>query len=294
MTELSKLLEATLESLPEGVGLVDEMGEVVFWNRAAEAITGYASREMVAKQVPPSLKPLLEGRGAGAGATSSDARHGSLVHSVHNLGHEVAAMARSMVLRDGAAHCIGTAILFHPAESLDSLPHGDMGENENFAASLEDLKERLDSLFDDFVSGGPAFGVLWITLDQARDLRKTHGTGACEAMFQKVERALSQGLRPAERMGRWGGDEYLVLSHERTPAMLAMHAKVLAGLARTADFRWWGDRISLTVSIGAAQAENGGTLIDLLDRVKAAMTSSSLAGGNCITLAPEGHPCLPS
>jgi chemotaxis protein MotA len=30
---------------------------------------------------------------------------------------------------------------------------------------------------------------------------------------------------------------------------------VLAGLARTADFRWWGDRVSLTVSIGAAQAD---------------------------------------
>jgi hypothetical protein len=33
---------------------------------------------------------------------------------------------------------------------------------------------------------------------------------------------------------------------------LAAHAQVLAG--RISDFRWWGDRLSLTVSIGAAQA----------------------------------------
>ena len=85
-------------------------------------------------------------------------------------------------------------------------------------------------------------------------MRKTHGAGACEAMLEKIERALANGLRPAEELGRWGEDEFLVISHERTAEMLAAHAQTLAGLARTADFRWWGDRVSLTVSIGAAQA----------------------------------------
>jgi diguanylate cyclase (GGDEF)-like protein len=131
-------------------------------------------------------------------------------------------------------------------------------------------------------------------VDQAHDLRKTHGAGACEAMFKKVERALAHGLRPLEYLGRWGEDEFLVISHERTPAMLARHAQVLAGLARTADFRWWGDRVSLTVSIGAAQAESTETLADLLNRTKAAMVSSHHAGGNHIRVALEGHSCLPS
>jgi GGDEF domain-containing protein len=95
-------------------------------------------------------------------------------------------------------------------------------------------------------------------------------------------------------MGRWGDDEYLILSHERTPEMLASHAQVLAGLARTADFRWWGDRVSLTVSVGAAQAERDGSLIDLLERAKAAMFSSIHAGGNHITSAPGRKACSPS
>jgi GGDEF domain-containing protein len=78
--------------------------------------------------------------------------------------------------------------------------------------------------------------------------------------------------------------------------MLAVHAQVLAALARTADFRWWGDRISLTVSIGAAQAchnQNEG-LAHLLERAQGAMESSIHAGGNCITSAPGGPECLPS
>jgi hypothetical protein len=58
--------------------------------------------------------------------------------------------------------------------------------------------------------------------------------------------------------------------------MLAAHAQALAGLARTADFRWWGDRVSLTVSIGAAQADSSETLANLLERAhKAAMLQLS-------------------
>jgi diguanylate cyclase (GGDEF)-like protein len=301
MTDRAELLEATLDSLPEGIALLDEDCAVRLWNRAAGAITGYAAVELLGRPAPDGLKPLLDlcrtPADAESGAESLSGRengHGCLLHAVHRLGHGISAMARTLVLRDGLGSQIGMAVLFHPAECLDALPHGVTHEKEDVEASQADLKDRLESLFEDFIHGGPTFGVLWITVDQAHDLRRTHGAGACEAMLLKIERALAQGLRPAEHLGRWGDDEFLVISHERTPAMLAKHAQVLAGLARTADFRWWGDRISLTVSIGTAQAEPVVTLADLLERAKAAMFSSYHAGGNQITLAPEVHSCSPS
>jgi diguanylate cyclase (GGDEF)-like protein/PAS domain S-box-containing protein len=297
MSDCAELLEATLDGLPEGAALLDENGHLMFWNQAAHAITGYAAVDVVGRTAPEALKPLLECRpspgGTGSGSYTESGR-GFLVRAQHKLGHEVSAMARLLTLRDGLGARIGTAVLFHPAECLDALPHGVTGESEDVAASLDDLKDRLESLFEDLTQGGLPFAVLWITVDQAHDLRKTHGVGACEAMLKKVEHALAQGLRPAEHLGRWGEDEFLVISHERTPALLANHAASLAGLARTADFRWWGDRVSLTVSIGAAQAESAATLADLLERARAAMFSSQHAGGNCITHAPEGHSCLPS
>jgi GGDEF domain-containing protein len=95
-------------------------------------------------------------------------------------------------------------------------------------------------------------------------------------------------------LGRWGDDEFLILSHERTPEMLGTHAQVLAGLARTADFRWWGDRASLTVSIGAAQAEQESSLADLLERAKTAMLNSFHAGGNQTMSAPGRQVCSQS
>lgn len=301
MSDRAELLEATLDNLPEGIALLGENCQVVFWNHAAQSITGYPPLDVVGRPAPEALKPLLESCSSCAGPETgletgpiAEARHGFLVHTRHKLGHDVSTMTRLLVLRDGMGSRIGTAVLFHPAECLDALPHGETGEDENVEASQADLEDRLESLYQDFSHGGVTFGVLWINVDQAHDLRKTHGAGACEAMLTKVEHALAQGLRPGEHLGRWGEDEFLLISHERTSAMLANHAQALAGLARTADFRWWGDRVSLTVSIGAAQAECDSSLANLLEHAKAAMLSSFHAGGNKITAAPEGYSCSPS
>jgi diguanylate cyclase (GGDEF)-like protein len=213
-------------------------------------------------------------------------------------------IARALVLRDGLGERIGEAALFHPAESLDALPHGESSEDLGADEGRGEFEERLQTEFDDFMRGGPPFSVLWIGVDQAEELRKTHGASACHAMLDKVRHALVHGLRPAEEMSRWGDDEFLIVAHERSAKMLASHAQTLAGLARTADFRWWGDRVSLTVSIGAAQASSDGaeTLARLLERAREAMETSSRTGGNRATVAVddaaaapvEGSTCLPS
>jgi diguanylate cyclase (GGDEF)-like protein/PAS domain S-box-containing protein len=291
MRDRTELLESALDSLPNGIALLGMEGEVLFWNHAAEAITGYAGVELLARAVPEALEPLAPER-ARRGDLQSGAEpqggRGALVRVRHKLGHEMQAITRVAVLRDGLGERIGTAAVFHPAESLDALPHRVTGESGAVGASEADLEDRLRIEFEDFSRAGLPFGVLWISVDQAQGLRKTHGSGACESMLEKVQRALAQGLRPAEEVGRWGDDEFLIISHERTPEMLAAHAQVLAGLARTAEFRWWGDRISLTVSIGAAQAGCGEDegLPQLLERAQGAMESSIHAGGNCITSAP--------
>lgn len=297
MIDRTELLEAALDSLTEGIVLAGPERRLVFWNLAAEAITGHAGAELLGRPVHEALESLVVG---GARQWTSQIQggvapgRGLLIHLRHRLGHDLPVMVRVLPLRDGLGGSVGTAAVFHPAESLDALPVGECGEGAGVEASQESLQDRLQTEFEDFLRGQLPFGVLWITVDQAHDLRKTHGANACEAMLKKVEYALANGLRPGEEVGRWGDDEFLVISHERTPEMLAMHAQSLAGMARTADFRWWGDRVSLTVSIGAAQANSDETLADLLERARSAMSSSIQTGGNHITPGPGRLACLPS
>jgi len=291
MADRTELLEAALSIFPEGIGLLDKEGQVVVWNPAAEAITGFAGMDLLSRPVPEPLEPLLLACTKPAdqkGGERVQPCHGAMVRFKHKLGHQVPVIARVEVLRDDTGTRIGLSVIFHPSESLDALPHGEYGDGSEVEANQTEFEDRLSAMFEDFNQGGESFGVLWITVDQAHELRRTHGAGACDAMLEKVEHALAGGLRPSEEIGRWGDDEYLILSHERTPEMLAAHAQALAALARTADFRWWGDRVPVTISIGAAQADRNGTLVDLLERAKAAMFTSFHAGGNQITSAPGG------
>ena len=297
MADRTELMESALDGLAEGVALADHDGTVALWNRAAETITGFASGEIVGRRVREMLDTLVVG-GAQHWIRQTDAEsalgRGSLVRVRHKVGHEVPVMARVLVLRDGLGARIGSGVVFHPAESIDALPHGELGEDSSFGDSQTELEDRLAAMHEDFLNSDIPLGVLWVTVDQARGLRRTHGARACEAMLEKTERTLAGGLKPAEEIGRWGDDEFLVLSHERNTAMLATHAQTLAGLARTTEFRWWGDRVSLTVSIGAAQAERGEPLTELLERAQAAMFVSVRAGGNHTTTAQGRPACLPS
>lgn len=297
MTDRTELLEAALDSLPDGIALLDTESRIVFWNRAAEAITGYAGVDLLSRKAPAELEPLLASDswqkdlkpGSGPG-------HGALVQLHHRMGHDLPAMARTMVLRDGMGNRSGSTVVFHPAESLDALPHGDYEETQGLEACQADMEDRLSNVYDDYVRGGLSFGVLWISVDQAHQLRKTHGKRACDSMMDVVQRTLARGLRPGEEIGRWGDDEFLVVSHERTAEMLTQHAQTLAGLARTAEFRWWGDRVSITTSIGAAQVTHDEALAQLLFRAQSAMLTSMHAGGNQVTQAPApgGYACSPS
>ena len=296
MADRTDLLDAALQAMPEGIALVDDLCRIVFWNHMAETVTGYASRDLLGRTAPDALRSLLSGPCAGDARAVPDqqAGHGTLIHVGHKLGHDIPLIARTVLLRDTLGERIGMAMRFHPAESSAVLPHGQFGDGSPVEADQGQFEDHLETAFREYREGGECFGVLWILVDQARELRRTHGAGACESMISAVERALAQGLRPAEEMGRWGDDEFLVLSHERTPELLSAHAQVLDELARTADFRWWGDKVPLTVSIGAAQADKQIGLVDLMEKAKAAVASSSVQGGNRITLAPGRQACSPS
>lgn len=273
--------------MPDGVAVFDRAGNVALWNAAAEAITGFSSEELPASSLPSDLDDLLRDKGQAQKPFAGGTKRGTQFRTHHKLGHAVTVIARQLTLRDSMGEVLGRVVLFHPAERIDALPGGDDGAEQKSPANQIEFEERLNLEFEDFLDGVQPLGLMRVTVDQNHALRKTHGAAACQAMIEKVLHALASGLRPTEELGRWGEDDFLILAHERSPEMLARHAVKLAGLARTADFRWWGDRISLTVSIGAAQAQRSVPLAELLERTRKAMEASMRQGGNRVTCAPR-------
>jgi diguanylate cyclase (GGDEF)-like protein/PAS domain S-box-containing protein len=299
MADRAELVEAALDVYPEGLALLDEAGRVVFWNRAAEIITGHPNAGIIGRALPQELEPLtscgvFERSEPGdwqRGGYGPLLGRGTLVHAQHKQGHDIPAITRRVVLRDPLGGRIGNAAVFHLSEHASALPHGDTSEGSEVRASQAELRDHLETEYERFVQEGVPLGVLWITVDQAESMRKTHGARACEAMLENMERTLANHLRAGDEVGRWGDEEFLVLSHERGSEVLGNYGQVLAGIARTADFRWWGDRLSLTASIGAAQAEPREELAEILKRASEAMEASVGRGGNQVTIAPGRLAC---
>jgi diguanylate cyclase (GGDEF)-like protein/PAS domain S-box-containing protein len=297
MADQTDILQAALAVLEEAIAVLDADSRVLFWNSAATAITGYRSADLLRRVFPADLYQvdarhlaLVESRNRlAAGTNSAPNATGKpvLVNLRHSQGHLLPGMLRRTPLRDEMGRRFGTLLRFHPVEEIDALPHGELSDEEcednQVEQSQAGIEDRLDEACQEWSENAVPFGVLWITIDQAAGLRKTHGRDAFEAMLGIVQRTLLHGLRPSEIMGRWGTNEFLVLCHERTPERVLAHAQHLVGLARTADFRWWGDRITLTVSVGAAQAANRDTLACLLKRAQEAMQESLYAGGNHVS-----------
>jgi diguanylate cyclase (GGDEF)-like protein len=327
MSDRVEMLEAALDLIDQGVALLDERTTVLFWNKAATALTGYLPRDVIALACPAGLYHVDEGHRARLSTAANhptqcghreaasyfrvspphrasphapfdssfedddesagESQRPTLVSLNHKLGHAVPAMLRRVPLRDRFAAPLGTALLFYPVEEVDALPHGEIGEGVDVERSQADMEDRLEAAYHQWRSSGIPFGMLWINVDQAQSLRRTHGRDACEAMLRTVEHTLARQMKPTEILGRWGDNEFLVLAHERTAGLLVEHARHLDGLTRTADFRWWGDRVGLTASIGVSHAVEGDTLQSLLNRARQAMRNCTHAGGNQVTEARE-------
>lgn len=291
-----ELFETALDSLQEGIALLDGEGELVFWNRAAEAITGFSSQQLALHSTTTSVEPLFaETRGPALSWTEpGNPRRRTLVHARHRLGQPLDLTARICRLYGYSGEFFGTSVVFHPAPIEGESRSAEEGDGARREQSRAELQQRLRALHAELAQDGTPFGILRIEVDQAQELRTTHGSAASRTMLQNVLRAMAAGLRPAELMCRWNEAELIALSPEGTPEQLAEHARLLAGLGRSTDFRWWGDRIPLTLRIGAAHAEPNETLEQLIDRAGRALETSKETGGNHIALAPGRHACLPS
>ena len=74
-------------------------------------------------------------------------------------------------------------------------------------------------MHEEFLQSDVPLGVLWVMVDQARGCCGARTErGPAKRCWKKWSGRWRSGLQPAEEIGRWGDDEFLVLSHERTPA----------------------------------------------------------------------------
>ncbi|MBV1915638.1 MAG: ammonium transporter [Pseudomonadales bacterium] len=147
----------------------------------------------------------------------------------------------------------------------------------NRAYILENLKKRIQYHKEN--SGLVA--LLFLDIDQFKRINDTLGHSAGDELLREFSKKLTQQARTTDLVGRWGGDEFVVVMSGNLDldTVTARAQQLLEALQQPTTIE--AQQLRIQASIGVATCENGNVSADrLLQRADMAMYSAKQAGRN--------------
>jgi diguanylate cyclase (GGDEF)-like protein len=147
------------------------------------------------------------------------------------------------------------------------------------------LQESLDAALSAARRHEQDLSVLLIDIDHFKQLNDAVGHRNGDIVLRQVAQTLQQALRAEDLIGRWGGEEFLVImpgADDHGARWLAERLCLLIS-ELSANFGD-GDTRALTVTVGVARW-GGESAEDLVDRADAALYGGKAAGRNTVSVA---------
>ena len=147
-------------------------------------------------------------------------------------------------------------------------------------------KKLLAAEFERAYRNATSVAVLMIDLDHFKSVNDTYGHSAGDALLNKVGDVLQSLVRAYDHVGRYGGEEFIILAQELSRDAVYDYAeRIRSTLAQTAIMHEESP-ISVTVSIGVAFAEilqerSPDVMVRAADR---ALYRAKARGRNCVYL----------
>jgi len=120
------------------------------------------------------------------------------------------------------------------------------------------------------------FGILAIQVDRLEHFRSAYGRQAGATILQVVAQTMKSAFRPADFVGRWADDQFLVILVNCRDHGVEKTWERVRKMVTCAGLRWWSDELSVTTSVGFATAQEGDTIDSLLKRAQSSLQRSSL------------------
>jgi diguanylate cyclase (GGDEF)-like protein len=133
------------------------------------------------------------------------------------------------------------------------------------------------------------FSVLMIDVDHFKAVNDRHGHEAGDQALTHISRLMAQSLRTQDRLGRFGGEEFVALLPASNLARALAEAEALRLQVRSQPLQLGGLTLPLTVSIGVAEwAGASEDLSRLLARADDALYRAKRLGRDRVEAAAQG------
>ncbi|WP_058484618.1 bifunctional diguanylate cyclase/phosphodiesterase [Legionella spiritensis] len=149
------------------------------------------------------------------------------------------------------------------------------------------LRERLNQALKQSVSGRHYGVLMFIDLDDFKDINDTMGHGVGDLLLKQVARTMEDSLLKAGTVARLGGDEFTVLltdfKNEAEAGTIAVEAAERLLQALSSPFTLADNTFNVSASIGIVvfTAREGTTSDDLLKFADMSMYQAKESGKNC-------------
>jgi diguanylate cyclase (GGDEF)-like protein/PAS domain S-box-containing protein len=288
-----------LDRLFDGVYLVDTHRVITFWNKSAERISGYTSKEVVGRACADNVLIHVDKEGANLCLSSCPLAQcinegGGCEGKIflhHKNGERVPVTVRTSPLRDANGVIIGGAEVFQdtrvPPAALEEL------EEWKKKALLDPLTElpnrrygevRISSLLGETKATGMPFGLLFLDVDHFKNVNDTHGHEAGDKVLQMVSKTVGGSLRSRDQAVRWGGEEFVVILHVENHRQLSSAAEKIRMLVENSVIFNGRNDLRVTVSIGATLVQGADMVEQAVKRADMAMYQSKTSGRNRVTV----------
>ncbi|WP_083000375.1 sensor domain-containing diguanylate cyclase [Halomonas sp. GT] len=132
---------------------------------------------------------------------------------------------------------------------------------------------------------GAAFALLLFDVDHFKQINDTLGHSVGDDVLVSLARMVESSLRGCDHLGRWGGEEFVVLATHSSMEAAEGLAERLRGLVATLQVNGLGQAI--TVSIGVAVWQPDDSCKTIIARADAAMYRAKRNGRNRVEIAEK-------
>jgi diguanylate cyclase (GGDEF)-like protein/PAS domain S-box-containing protein len=275
-----------LDELQIGVSVLDLQGKIVFWSDGAEKLTGYARIDVLGHSCTENILLHCDqihcemcGEHCPLAAALRDSTPVESMGSIHHKsGFRSPVRIWAIPLRDQHGSIIGIIQTFENEFAVNGPDPNDRSMKErgclDYATELPNqtmMRSHLRESLAIFADLKIPFGVLCLEIKELDKFRGRYGQEAAITVLRALARTLRNSVWPADFVGRWSGEQFMaILSGCDEQALKAVTVRMEQVAARL-SIQWWGEDLSVAVSMSSANAVAGDSVESLLQRAQAGL-----------------------
>lgn len=286
-----------LDHLPSGVYVTDIHRKIIYWNAAAEKITGHRKENVLDCHCYDNLLMHIDASGqnlcTGVCPLAKTISDGNIreaeVFLHHKDGHRTQVKVFTMPVRNHSGEIVGAAEIFNDISAFHSI-ESKIHDLEQIAyvdqlcqlPNRAHLESELEHCMHEFHRYHQSFGVLFMDVDHFKRFNDAYGHDAGDRILQSVSRTLKASCRPFDIFGRWGGEEFVGIIKNVDLTSLENIGNRYRALIEKTSITVDGDTLGITVSIGATIVREDDSVSSLIKRADQLMYKCKQTGRNCL------------